>query len=57
MINRVFRTSIFDNRYNRFSKKFRSLKSDLTQLEAELKINPIKGEPLGNSLYKIRLAN
>jgi mRNA-degrading endonuclease RelE of RelBE toxin-antitoxin system len=57
MKNKVLRTSIFDNRYKRFSKKFHSLKTELEQLEKELTENPMIGEPLGNGLYKIRLAN
>jgi mRNA-degrading endonuclease RelE of RelBE toxin-antitoxin system len=37
-------------------KKYPSLKGELKELGDELSDNPEKGEPLGNNLYKIRLA-
>jgi hypothetical protein len=57
MANKVIHTNIFERRYKRFLKKFRSLKTELSELEKELIKNPMIGEPLGNGLYKIRLAN
>ena len=38
------------------AKKYRSLKSDLATLIAELEVNPKQGSPLGKDCYKIRLA-
>ena len=37
-------------------KKYPSLKGELESLGEELSENPEKGVPLGNNLYKIRLA-
>jgi len=41
---------------NDWLKKYKSLKSEITNLIAELETNPTKGTPLGNDIYKIRLA-
>jgi len=38
------------------SKKYRSLKTDLSALSASLKENPQQGEPLGKDCFKIRMA-
>jgi len=38
------------------SKKYASLKGEYKTLVEELEKNPEKGIPLGNNLYKIRLA-
>lgn len=57
MRSKILRTSIFEKRYKRFSKKFHSLTDELAILEKELRNNPMMGESLGNGLYKIRLAN
>ena len=40
----------------RLGKKYRSLKTDLAKLFEELERNPGLGTPLGNDVYKIRLA-
>ena len=37
-------------------KKYRSLKSELLQLEEELSLKPTMGAPLGHDVFKIRLA-
>jgi mRNA-degrading endonuclease RelE of RelBE toxin-antitoxin system len=37
-------------------KKFPSLKQELGELFSALEINPTMGTPLGNDIYKIRLA-
>ena len=37
-------------------KKYRSLKTELAKLFIELEENPTLGTPLGNDIYKIRLA-
>jgi mRNA-degrading endonuclease RelE of RelBE toxin-antitoxin system len=38
------------------SKKYASLKSELANLFVELEENPFLGTPLGNDIYKIRIA-
>lgn len=40
----------------KLSKKYRSLKSDLTPLIFSLETNPVQGTPLGKECYKIRMA-
>jgi mRNA-degrading endonuclease RelE of RelBE toxin-antitoxin system len=40
----------------RLTKKYPSLKTELSELFAELEHNPTLGTPLGNDIYKIRLA-
>lgn len=37
-------------------KKYALLKNELAELGKELSLNPILGTPLGNDVYKIRLA-
>jgi len=46
----------FKKEAKRLSKKYPSLKSELAVLFAELEENPTLGTPLGNDIYKIRLA-
>lgn len=46
----------FKKEAKRLSKKYPSLKTELTKLFAELEQNPTNGTPLGNDIYKIRLA-
>ena len=46
----------FDREMKRLAKKYLSLKSEFKKLIDELKENPEKGTPLGNNIYKIRLA-
>ena len=46
----------FKKEAKRLSKKYLSLKSELEALFKELKENPTLGTPLGNDIYKIRLA-
>jgi mRNA-degrading endonuclease RelE of RelBE toxin-antitoxin system len=38
------------------SKKYRSLRTDLEKLKAQLLHNPKAGTPLGNSCYKVRMS-
>jgi len=49
-------TDNFKKEAKRLVKKYKSLKSEITNLIAELETNPTKGTPLGNDIYKIRLA-
>ncbi|MEO6404496.1 MAG: addiction module toxin RelE, partial [Ferruginibacter sp.] len=39
----------------KLSKKYPSLKNDVNDLVASLKVNPKLGDPLGKDCYKIRL--
>ncbi len=56
MANNVKLTLLFETRYKRFAKKFKSLESDIDVLIDELSRTPTTGESLGAGLYKIRLA-
>lgn len=46
----------FKKEAKRLTKKYPSLKKELTELFKELEDNPTSGTPLGNNVYKIRLA-
>ena len=46
----------FKKEAKRLVKKYRSLKTELAKLFIELEENPTLGTPLGNDIYKIRLA-
>lgn len=49
-------TPHFEHEAKRLSKKYVSLKKELKDFVEELKENPEQGIPLGNSIFKIRLA-
>ena len=51
----VVYTDRFEHNIKRLSKKYRSLKTDLENLITSLEQNPVQGEPIGKSCYKIRL--
>jgi len=46
----------FASELKRLAKKYPSLKDEYIELVKELKKNPEIGTPLGNNVYKIRLA-
>ena len=46
----------FKKEAKKLSKKYPSLKTDLANLFEKLSNDPNKGTPLGNNVYKIRLA-
>lgn len=46
----------FKKEAKRLTKKYPSLKNELAKLFIELEENPTTGTPLGNDIYKIRLA-
>ena len=46
----------FKKEAKRLTKKYPSLKTELAVLFTELEENPTTGIPLGNDIYKIRLA-
>ena len=56
MSYRVELSTNFKKEAKRLSKKYHSLKSELEALFKELEENPTLGTPLGNNIYKIRLA-
>ena len=47
----------FKKDIKKLSKKFKSIKKDLSDLIYDLENEPTQGTSLGNNLYKIRLAN
>ena len=49
-------SSNFKKEAKKLTKKYASLKAELDLLFTELEDNPILGTPLGNHIYKIRLA-
>lgn len=49
-------TPVFQKEAKRLIKKYASLKNELETLFLELETNPTKGIPLGNNVYKIRIA-
>lgn len=46
----------FTKEAKRLIKKYPSLKTELAELFTQLEENPTTGTPLGNDIYKIRLA-
>ena len=56
MIYNVKNFPRFDREFKRLAKKYASLKSEYEALIEELEKNPEIGTPLGNNVYKIRLA-
>ena len=56
MLYNVITTYHFERELKRLVKKHASLKSEYEQLIEALEENPEIGTPLGNNLYKIRIA-
>lgn len=52
----IVTTHRFEKELKRLAKKFPSLKSEFTELIAEISKNPALGTLIGNNCYKIRLA-
>ncbi|MCA1750498.1 MAG: type II toxin-antitoxin system RelE/ParE family toxin [Cryomorphaceae bacterium] len=52
----VLTTPQFDREVKKLSKKYRSLKADLNDLSEQISENPMSGDPLGENLFKVRLA-
>ncbi len=53
----ILTTPQFAKEIKKLSKKFKSIKKDLSQLIERLEENPTEGTSLGNGCYKIRVAN
>ena len=56
MSYRILTTDLFNKEFKVLRKRYRSLPKDILQLVEELKLVPLKGEPLGKDCYKIRVA-
>jgi mRNA-degrading endonuclease RelE of RelBE toxin-antitoxin system len=56
MSYRIELSENFKKEAKRLSKKYPSLKTELIDLFTELEEKPTTGTPLGNDIYKIRLA-
>lgn len=52
----ILTTPQFDREVKRLCKKYSSLKEDLASLGHQLEENPIRGDPLGNDLFKVRFS-
>ena|SRR5690606_761299 len=52
----VVLTDRFTKEVKKLIKKYKSLKAELAKLDEELAENPTLGIPLGNDVYKIRIA-
>lgn len=46
----------FKREAKRLIKKYPSLKYEIYQLDEQLAVNPLIGQPLGNNCFKIRMA-
>lgn len=57
MANQVVPTDVFEAKFKRLKKKFRTLNDEMKELTSVLEQTPTTGESLGSSLYKIRLAS
>ena len=57
MANQVVPTELFETKFKRLKKKFRTLKEEMKELTSVLEQTPTTGESLGSGLYKIRLAS
>lgn len=55
MTYNIYTIAYFDKQFKHLSKKYPSLKSDLTNLIKQLQTEPLTGTPLGNDCHKIRL--
>lgn len=56
MSYKVLVTELFEKDLKRLSKKYKSIKNDISTLIQNLKNQPMQGTPLGKNCYKIRLA-
>ena len=57
MTNQVVPTDLFETKFKRLKKKFRTLTEEMRRLTSILEENPTTGESLSSGLYKIRLAS
>ena len=52
----VIATDPFERKLKRLSKKYSSLKEDLSSVIEQLAEHPVMGTPIGKNCYKIRVA-
>jgi hypothetical protein len=53
---KILLSDTFQRDFKQLAKRYASLKSDLLNLIESLENNPTQGTPLGNNLFKIRIA-
>jgi len=53
---KIIATEPFERKLKRLAKKYKSLKSDLAPVFAQLSLYPTLGTPLGHGCFKIRIA-
>lgn len=51
----ILRTDVFTKHLKLLSKKYPSIKKDYASFLENLQVNPLQGESLGKSCYKVRL--
>jgi len=56
MLYEVKTISVFERQFKKLAKKYRSLKTDLESLVADLEKEPSIGTPLGKNCFKVRLS-
>ena len=56
MSYRVKTIPFFDRQAKRLTRKFKSFKTELSELFDSLEVDPTQGTALGNDCYKIRVA-
>lgn len=56
MSYRVKTIPYFDRQAKRLTRKFKSFKTELSELFDSLEVDPTQGTALGNDCYKIRIA-
>lgn len=56
MSYRVKTIPFFDRQAKRLTRKFKSFKTELTEMFDSLEVDPTQGTALGNDCYKIRVA-
>jgi hypothetical protein len=54
--NKIILLPSFEREANRLSKRYPSLRNDLTTLITSIRTNPKLGIPLGGGVYKVRFA-
>lgn len=57
MANKVVPTELFEAKFKRLKKKFKTLNEEMKELTGVLEETPTTGESLGSGLYKVRLAS
>src|SRR6202046_1575594 len=53
---KVLPTPLFERELKKLSKRYSSIKSDLSALIVSLQKDPVHGQALGNNCFKVRMA-